>query len=199
MKTVFIKAQNNKSRQTGFNLIEVMVAALVLSTAILGITSLQLIGMKGTQQSLMKQNAMGVVQSVIERMRANEAGVLAQNYTVNSAGLNCGTPLPNCSGVDCNPAQIALTDHLNIICGSQVGGGVFTGGVKITNATDNPILTGGILNITCAPVVAGNPAILANCASGDIVINLSWTERAFEEETVAAADNLIIQTKIGQR
>jgi len=184
-----------KSRQAGYNLIEVMIAALVLSTAILGIAGLQMIGMKGTQQSLMKQQAMGVVQNMIERMRANQSGVLNQAYTVNSVGFNCATPLPNCSGIDCDSIQIALMDQLNIICGSHIGAGPFTGGVVTTNANDNPILTNGTFSITCAPV--NLPAnILANCASGDVVINVGWSERAFDQEAVALPDALAIQTRI---
>ena len=170
--------------QSGYSLIEVLIAALILSIAILGIAGMQVIGMKGTHQSFMKQQATGVVQNMIERMRANYAGVVAGNYVVNSAALNCATPKPNCATTDCNPAQIALSDKLNIVCGYQNGSSARTGGVKTISATDNAILTNGVLNIRCR-----------NCAVGDVTIAVGWTERAFGKEATTP-DSLTIDTRI---
>lgn len=184
VKNQMLKAKTRMRRQLGYNLVEVMVAALILSTAILGIAGLQMVGMKGTHQSLMKQQAMGVVQNMIERMRANQAGVVAGNYTLDSTGFDCGQTLPNCSIANCNPAQIALMDQLNLVCGKYPGGGPNTGGVKITDATDNPILADGKLNITCR-----------NCVVGDVTITIGWKEMAIADETTIA-DSLSLDTRI---
>ena len=185
----------NYRNQSGFSLIEVMVAALILSTSILGIAGLQMVGMKGTQQSYMKQQAMSVVHSMLERMRANRAGVIAKNYNVESATFDCTTALPNCLTASCSALQIATSDQLNLICGAQVGGGNFTNTVKVTNASDNPILTGGTLDIECTPMNLAE-GILADCLSGDVNITVGWTERQFSNETLPPADSLMIQTRI---
>ncbi len=58
-------------RKSGFTLIEVLISAMILSTAMLGVLSMQFIGLKGTHQSVMKQQAIGVVQNAMERMAAN--------------------------------------------------------------------------------------------------------------------------------
>ena len=186
----------HRKKQTGFSLIEVMVAALILSTAILGVAGLQIVAMKGTQQSYMKQQAMGVVHNMIERMRANRSAVIAKDYLVDSDILDCTTALPNCSTADCTPQKIAEMDHLNLICGAQIGGGNFTNSVKVTNASDNAILTGGTLKVECAPVNLAE-GILADCASGDVNIMVGWTERQLGDESPPVPDSLKIQTRIG--
>ena len=187
-----------RKRQTGFSLIEVMVAALILSSAILGVAGLQMVAMKGTQQSYMKQQAMGVVHNIIERMRANRDAVIDKDYLVDSTTFDCTTALPDCSTANCTSLEIAEMDHLNLICGSQVGGGNFTNGVKFTNASDNQILTGGTVEIECTPVNLAE-GILADCASGDVNITVGWTERRLGEESASAPapDSLKIQTRIG--
>jgi len=190
------KNSNKKRKQSGFSLIEVMVATLILSFALLGVVGLQIVGMKGTQQSYMKQQAMSVVHNMLERMRANRAGVIAKNYVVKSATLDCSEALPDCLNASCNAQQVAKMDQLNLICGSQIGGGNFTNGVKITNATDNPILTGGTFEIACTPVDLSK-GILADCLSGDVNITVGWTERQFGKESPPVADSLEIQTRIG--
>ena len=96
-----IKGQriNTGMRQhAGFSFIEVIVAALILSTSILGIASLQLMGMKGTQQSTMKTQAMGIIQNLTERMRSNYQGVIAGEYVMNdSNAFDCVIAPPVCT------------------------------------------------------------------------------------------------------
>jgi type IV pilus assembly protein PilV len=179
------KKQNNQKGQTGFSLIEVMVAALILSTAILGVAGLQMIGMKGTQQSFMKSQAMGIVNNMIERMRANQAGVIAGDYVLDSGAFNCGTVLPNCSTADCTPAQIALSDKINLVCGYKTVLGPRTGGVKVVSNTDNVALVNGTINVVCV-----------DCAVGDVSISVGWNERAFDEEATVP-DVITINTRIG--
>ncbi len=175
-----------RKKQSGFSLIEVMVAALILSTAILGVAGLQMIGMKGTTQSFMKSQAMSTVHNMIERMRANQAGVVAGNYVLNSATFDCATTLPNCSTADCTPAQIALSDKINLVCGYKTTLGPRTGGVKAISANDNVALVKGTLNVAC----------VNSCVAGDISITVGWNERAFDEEDTVP-DAITINTRIG--
>ena len=174
-----------KKNQKGYSLIEVMIAAFLLSFAILGIASLQIMGMKGTQQSLMKQQAMGVVNNMIERMRANHAGVVAGNYVMDSRTFDCSQTLPSCSTTNCNPAQIALLDKLNIVCG--YGTSPSTGAVKVINASDNAILVDGTFDVVCAG---------ADCSVGDVSLTVGWTEREFGKEEAGSAESLSLSTRI---
>lgn len=175
----------NQKRQFGFSLIEVMVAALILSTAILGVAGLQMLGMKGTQQSFMKSQAMGIVQSLTERMRANQAGVIDGDYTLDSTTFDCTATMPSCNTANCDKTQMALYDQFNLVCGYKVGSNPRTGGVKAMSASDNVSIANGTLKVTCN-----------DCAKGDVKITVAWDERAFDEEATAP-DQIIIDTRIG--
>ena len=176
-------------RQNGFSLIEIMVATLILSLGILGVVSLQVVGLRGTQQSYMKQQAMSVVQNLTERMRSNISGVKASNYVlVDSNSFDCSNlPVCNTNSSQCNPADIATVDLHNVICGYESATGSRTGGVRAVNPTDITAFVDGRLSLSCRNNV---------CANGDIQINLSWSERAIGKEEVNAQDSLIVKTRV---
>jgi len=200
VKNVFLKIvglskndlpHTHLKKQAGFSLLEVMISALILSTGLLGVASLQIVGMKGTQQSSMKNQAMGVVQNITERMRANHEGVIGSDYLANSAAFNCAVLAPNCSAGTCTATEIATADLHNLICGF---GTPRTGGVNTVAAGDIGILVNGSLDIACAgaPAVAGGPAV---CTDGDVRVTVQWDESALGEEAVTR-DSLILTTRI---
>lgn len=181
-----------RSYQSGYNLIEVMIAAFLLSFAILGLVGLQMLGMKGTHQSLMKQQAMGLVQNITERIRANREGL--PSYEFDSATVNCGSALPDCSASNCSAMQIAKVDINNLVCG--YGATSKTSALKMSSAGDDVVLVNGSLKVECMPA--------GNCASGDIRITVGWTERELGQETVSlrqetnTSDSLMLVTRIGK-
>jgi type IV pilus assembly protein PilV len=182
--------RSKKSVQSGFSLIEVMIAALILSVGILGLAGLQLISMKGTQESYMKQQAMSVIQSITERMRSNIKGVTDSSYNhVNSATYCASPPATTCnaSGSNCNPATIALNDKYNVICNDMKNS-----------------LVNGVISIACGltppptvPVIPP-PATppLTGCAVGDVTIQVGWSERAKGQETTSQDRTLLVNTRI---
>lgn len=183
-----IKNRNMSARmQSGFSLIEVMIAAVVLSIGILGIAGLQIVAMKGTHQSYMKQQAMGIIHSLTERMHSNKQAVIASNYVVDSSTFDCNNlPVCSTSTSNCSVADIAQVDLHNLICGYQVGAGKSTGGVETKGAPDIAILVDGELDVSC-PI---------DCSTGDVQITVAWTERGFKDETIAAQDSIVINTRI---
>lgn len=190
--------QIHKKRQSGFSLIEIMVAAVILSIGILGVVSLQVIGMKGTHQSYMKHQAMAIVQSLTERMRSNVTGVIDGDYVQANSTINCGTSPPTCNTTtsNCSAAEIAAVDKHNIICGYQAGAGERTGGLKITTASDIATLLNGTLDITCNEATS-----TGGCANGAVTIRVGWTERDIGDETNIATidgvtDFIIVSTRI---
>ncbi len=202
MKNVFLKlaglskndlTNTRLKKQVGFSLLEVMISALILSTGLLGVASLQIVGMKSTQQSSMKNQAMGVVQNITERMRANHKGVVDNNYVLASgATFDCTTAAPNCATGTCTAVNIATADLHNLICG--FGNTPRTGGVNTTAAGDIGILVNGSLDIACAgaPAVAGGSTV---CTDGDVRVRVQWNESALGEETFTR-DSLILTTRI---
>jgi type IV pilus assembly protein PilV len=177
----------NQNRQAGFSLIEVMVAAVILSIGILGVASLQIISMKGTHQSYMKQQAMSIVHSLTERMYSNKQGVISDGYLLKSSDIDCTLAAPVCSGStsNCTFAQIATLDKHNLVCGYKAGSGQRTGGVEITSAADIAILSDGELEVTCPNT----------CATGEVRISVSWKESEFSTEP-GVNDSIVINTRI---
>lgn len=191
-----IKMKNKIAhKQSGFSLIEIMVAALILSIGILGVAGLQMLGMKGTHQSSMKQQAMNIVQSLTERMHANKQGVAAGNYVIaDSTVFDCSV-LPSCSGSSsaCTIAEIATVDLNNLICGYKAGSFPSTGGVKDPALGDLQGLINGQLNVTC-PNAGG-------CNTGDVQISVLWdeTQLATEDNGVPVGiptDSLVVNTRV---
>ncbi|GAA0410886.1 hypothetical protein GCM10009133_19220 [Cocleimonas flava] len=181
---------SNASKQSGFSLIEVMIAALILSIGILGVAGLQIVGMRGTQHSYMQQQAMSLVHSLTERMNSNKAGVVAGDYIFTSTTFDCSATPPSCSAStsSCTNAQIAQIDKLDLVCGYQSGAGNRTGGVQITSANDIATFSGGELNVTCPT----DPI----CANGEVRIEALWDQREYKAETNGTTESIIINTRI---
>ncbi len=192
MKKLISKNTRNRDahKQSGFSLIEVMIAALVLSIGILGVASLQIIGMKGTQQSHMKQQAVGIIYALTERMRSNRQGVIAGGYLLDSDHpVNCNVE-PNCTTADCSTSDIATFDLHNIVCGYKSGGASYrTGGIVAANVNDIVILSDGDLEVNYPN----------GAASGDVRIKVQWRERRFGQEhseEELEKSSLVINTRI---
>jgi type IV pilus assembly protein PilV len=84
----------NKSQQTqrGFSLIEVMVTAFILAIGVLGVSGLQLYGLRESEDIYYRTQADALITSLAERMRSNMQAARKQNYYVATA-LPYGTPL----------------------------------------------------------------------------------------------------------
>lgn len=79
----------------GFSLLEVMIALLVLALGLLGLAALQNMGLRLNHQSYERTQATILIYEMIDRMRANPAGVVMGNYALSmtsvppTASLNC--------------------------------------------------------------------------------------------------------------
>lgn len=74
-------------KQSGFTLIEVLVAVLILSIGLLGLAGLMASSIRNNQSAYQRTQATWLAYDVVDRMRANRAAALAGDY--NSA---LGTP-----------------------------------------------------------------------------------------------------------
>jgi len=157
-----------RSSQSGFNLIESMVATLVIAVGLLGVATLQMIALKGSSHAFQQGQASDLMKGLLERMRSNSSGVYADNYNIaNSATYTCSAPLiKNCEdGVtSCNAQELANSDLYYTICGYDAA---YKGGVRGS-------LTNGAISISC----------LAGAGSCDNGINftVSWDERILGQE-----------------
>ena len=120
------------SRTSGFSLIEVLIAVIILAIGLLGIAGLQVTSKRTSFEALQRVTAVMLAQDIVERMRANKA----QLSTYTAAADVTGTltaPGTNCTSAACTPAQIVTYDLYQwqqaIVGASETKGGANTGGL----------------------------------------------------------------------
>lgn len=123
--------------QSGFSLIELLVALIVFSVGLLGVAGLQTISKRANYESLQRTTAAQVANGVLEDMRTN--GV-AMNIYLAAGDIGGGSrgaqPVPNCkAGSECNAAQKATYDIWfweQMLDGNlETSGGVAAGGLVL--------------------------------------------------------------------
>ncbi len=90
-------------RMQGFNLVEVLIALIIMSVGMLGIAGLYVYSMQAGRTSLFRHQAVTLAGDVADRIRANPRAVGA--YALAGADNNCVG-----GGVDCTPAEMAAND-----------------------------------------------------------------------------------------
>lgn len=107
--------------QRGFSLLEVLVSIVILSIALLGLAGMMLSTLKSNHSAYQRSQATWLAYDIIDRLRADRNGALAQSYDValgatseeggvSAWKLALGTTLPAGDGsVDVNPATRAVT------------------------------------------------------------------------------------------
>ena len=88
--------------QSGFTLLEVLVAIVVLSLGLLGLAGLQAATLRNNQIAYYRAIAIQQTYDMADRIRANQAGLATYSL---SAGVDNG-----CIGSLCNAAEMAETD-----------------------------------------------------------------------------------------
>jgi len=136
-----------RPRQTGFSLVEVLIALVIMSVGMLGIAGLYVQGMQAGRTSMLRHQAVILAGDIADRIRANPTAGVAYNHLAAATGTN-----NNCvnGGIDCNPAQMAAND-------------IFIW----QNQADNSLPAGDIAVTFTAAVGALPPTYL---------INVTWTE-----------------------
>ena len=141
------------TRQRGFSLLEVLIALVVLTIGLLGLAGLQTFSVKFVHQSYQRTQATLLIYEMMDRMRANGAGVAAGSYAL--ASTNVPPTATDCVATPCaNYPDMAAYDMnqwiTNITAPTRVG------------------LTQGRGAIGVVAVAAGAPALFD--------ISVSWQE-----------------------
>jgi len=96
-----------RKSNSGFTLIEVLIAMFVLSVGMLGSTALMLQGRSEAVKTNYEAKAMQLALGIAEQMRANIAGVTTGAYdAVATPGAD-----PNCIATSCTVANMAAYDE----------------------------------------------------------------------------------------
>lgn len=96
------------TRPRGFTLLEVLVALVVLSVGLLGLSGLQTSSLRNNHSAFLRSQATVVTNDILDRMRANRDSATGGAYNITYAA----TPsTPGCgSGSGCSTADVASID-----------------------------------------------------------------------------------------
>lgn len=111
LKTRHTSRANPQKTHHGVGLIEVMVALFVLSVGLLGVAGLQTQGIRAGQAATFRNVAVFKANEIMERIRANSAGVV--NYAVDLGGTGTDKGCDDYNGgtaSECNAADMAGHD-----------------------------------------------------------------------------------------
>ena len=124
----------NCRRQSGFSLVEVLIALVIMSVGMLGIAGLYVQSMQAGRTSMFRHHAVTLAGDVADRIRANPRAGTAYNHAANATGTDnsCVT-----GGVDCNSAAMAANDIF--LWQAQADGTLPSGSIAVVfNAGVNP-------------------------------------------------------------
>lgn len=110
---------SKKPTQMGVGLVEVMVALLLLTVAVLGYSALQGQAIKVTNESLERSQSLVMMRTIAEKIRANPSAIVTYETTLNSS--TPPTAPANLCGLDggaitdlCQPAELAVAESFKI-------------------------------------------------------------------------------------
>ena len=93
-------------RVAGFTLLEVLVALVVLSIGLLGLSGLQTTSLRNNHAAFLRSQATLLNNDIADRMRANRDSATAGNYNIDYAGTPTAV---SCVG-SCSAVQVAQID-----------------------------------------------------------------------------------------
>lgn len=149
----------------GVSLIEVLMAVLVFSVGLIGLSSLLIISFRSNQVAYQRTQAEFLAMSMADRMRANPLGVWSGGYNSTSYPLT-GTKACTAASA-CTPASVALRDQY--LWSTQLR-------TFLSNASASIACTNG------ATPDAAQLLVRAPFA-GNCVMQINWTERAAGDST----------------
>lgn len=187
-----------KKFQSGFNLIEVLIAMVILAVGLLGIAGLQMTGVRANQGSYYRSQAASIMTDIAERMHSNLPGINAGAYS-GLTSTTCGAAPTRCAQENagapasggCTPQQMAAYDFYVVACGISGGGGT-----RVDRIRD--VLPNGFIRVDCIDNSA-TPAIVtgANCRPGfRRRVTATWEERTQANAGNASQAEIQTQTMV---
>ena len=95
-----------KKQQSGFSLIEVLVATVIMAIGILGIAGLQVVSLQQNRSSLLRSEALQLGNDIVDRMRANPEEAYAPVEYTDAPSSDA----KNCKEVSCLSSEMSKYD-----------------------------------------------------------------------------------------
>lgn len=107
---MYLRIMTIRTNETGVGLVEVLVAVLLLSVAVLGFSVLQLQAVSATDESLIRTQTLSIVRGLAENMRANSQEVDTYEDTINDSAAT----KVSCTNDQCTAEQIAINESVAV-------------------------------------------------------------------------------------
>ena len=101
-----MNSSRHPAKRRGFTLLEVLVALVVLSIGVIGISALQNVSLRNSHSAMLRSQATTLSLDILDRMRANREGAVGGAYDLNYGG---SVTNPGCTS-NCSEAQVAQRD-----------------------------------------------------------------------------------------
>ena len=97
---------SSRNRSRGFTLLEVLVAMVVLSIGLLGLSGLQTSSLRNNHSAFLRSQATVTINAIIDRMRANRDSAAAGDYDI----VYGATPSASACASGCSATDVANKD-----------------------------------------------------------------------------------------
>ena len=145
------KVECKQASQRGFSMLELLVALLITSVGVLGIVGMSTLNAQHRRSAAAHAEAVRLAQDMIERIRANPAGLQSGSYASSGAA----TGARDCRAGHCAAADMAAFDL------SQWG-------CALGDSTADP---------TCRGPLKAIGAVAADAATGAVRITIRWRDQ----------------------
>lgn len=171
------------SRNTGFSMIELLVAVLVMGVGVLGITGLQVVSLQNNGSALIRGQAVQLSYEILDRIRANPLGTPAGNAYNNISLAQVPAAATNCEAGPCSEAQMSVFDIAVWKCslGNYNTENVCT---DLRNAEVLPAVT----DLPGLPQGDGSISVSAN---GVITVTVQWQESNQPNVSIISIDSQV--------
>jgi len=168
---------------TGFSMIELLVAVLVMGVGVLGITGLQVVSLQNNGSALIRGQAVQLSYEILDRIRANPLGSPAGNAYNNIALAQVPAAATNCEAGPCSEAQMAVFDVAVWKCSL---------GNYNTDSVCTDLRSAGVLpSVTELPGLPQGDGSIAVSADGVITVTVQWQELNQPDVTVIRIDSQV--------
>ncbi len=153
--------------QAGFSMVELLVAVLVMGIGVLGVTGLQVVSLQNNRAALQQADATQLAYDMLDRIRANPAGV-PRGQAYNGLALADDPPnAGNCIANVCSAAQMVNFDQALWKC--QLG--EFSEHQECTDLRDNDLLPA----LTEQPGLPDGDGSIGVTGAGIIRVTVQWS------------------------